>query len=212
MQSFLPILINIKNKKCVVIGGGKVAERKIKTLLKYGADITLISPETTESLREIIQKGKIKYIKKKYSKKDLRDAVIVVAATSDSKVNSQIQKEAKFLINCVEQKESFEESNNVEYIVPAVFEKENLKIAISTEFPALSKTIKKELNEIYGKEFASYLKYLKKIRKVIKEKIRDSKERRRLFRKIASNKIVSILRQCGFKKAKEEIDRIIREA
>lgn len=211
MQSLLPILINIKNKKCVVIGGGKVAERKIKTLLKYGADITLVSPETTESLRDIIQKGKIKYIKKNYSKKDLKDAVIVVAATSDSKVNSQIQKDAKFLINSVEQKESFEESNNVEYIVPAVFEKENLKIAISTEFPALSKTIKKELNEIYGKEFALYLKYLKKIRKVIKEKIRDSKERQRLFRKIASNKIVSILRQCGFKKAKEEIDRIIRE-
>lgn len=212
MYNFLPILINIKGKKCVVIGGGKVAERKIKTLLKYGADITVVSPDITEKLKKIIQKGKIKYLKKNYSKQDLKDAFLVVAATSDSKVNSQIQKDAKFLINCVDKKENFEESNNVEYIVPAVFEKENLKIAISTEFPALSKTIKKELNEIYGKEFALYLKYLKKIRKVIKEKIGDSKERQRLFRRIASNKIVSILRQCGFKKAKEEIDRIIREA
>lgn len=72
MAKLFPILADIKGKKCVVIGGGTVAERKIKTLLKYGANITLISPEISNNLKEIVQKGKIDYIKTGYKKKTLK--------------------------------------------------------------------------------------------------------------------------------------------
>ncbi|GAB5046825.1 precorrin-2 dehydrogenase/sirohydrochlorin ferrochelatase family protein [Thermodesulfovibrio sp. TK110] len=210
MAKLFPAFINIKGKKCVVVGGGRVAERKIKTLLQYGAKITLISPEINENIRRIIEKGQIEYIKKQFSKEDIKDAFLVVAATSDEKLNAEIAKNAKFLINCVTALPGLEISGLL-YNVPAVFHNADLTIAISTEFPALSKLLKNEISKSYGKEFASYLKYLKKLRIEIQKKIPETKRRQEIFRKIASKEIVSILKQYGFKKAKQEVEKILNE-
>jgi len=211
MAKYFPILVNIKDKRCVVVGGGSVGERKIKTLLKYGAKITLISPEITEKIKELINKGKINYIKREYKKGDLEGAFLVVAATSNSKINSQIAKDAVYLVNIVDKGDCKENRNNISYIVPAIYEIEDLTIAISTDFPALSKLIRDEIGKNYGKEFAKYLNYLKKIRREIKQKIADNRERQKIFRKIASKKIVSILRQKGFEEVRREIEKIINE-
>ncbi|GAQ95103.1 precorrin-2 dehydrogenase [Thermodesulfovibrio aggregans] len=210
MTRLFPIFVDIKDKKCVVVGGGKVAERKIKTLLRYGAKVTLVSPEINENIRRIVEKGQIEYIKKEYDKEDIKDAYLVVASTSDEKLNSQIAKDARFLINCVSGKCSLN-TNGLLYNVPAILNKGDLTIAVSCEFPSLSRVIKDEISEIYGREFALYLKYLKKLRKEIQKKISDSKRRQAIFKMIASKKVVSILKQYGFKEAKKEVDRIINE-
>ncbi|GAB6183966.1 precorrin-2 dehydrogenase/sirohydrochlorin ferrochelatase family protein [Thermodesulfovibrio hydrogeniphilus] len=208
MPKWFPILINIEGKKCVVVGGGSVAERKIKKLLEYGGCVTVISPEITLNIKKLFEKGKIDYLNKEYSPEDIKDAYLVVAATSDKDLNAQILKDATFLVNCVNMNAS-SDVNAIEYIVPAIFEKENLTISVSTEFPALSKVIRDELKEFYGKEFALYLKYLKKIRREIKAKIKEDKQRQEIFREIASKEIVAFLRQHGFKKTKEKIEEII---
>ncbi len=216
MSALFPVFIDIKGKKCVVIGGGKVAERKIKTLLKYKARVIVISPEITEEIKKLVSSGKVNYIKKEYSKNDIKDALLVVAATSDTKINAQIVKDAKFLVNNVT-KEALQlnsqgkHTKNIEYIVPAIFTKGDLTVAISTQFPSLSRVLRDEIKDVYGKDFAYFLKYLKKLRKDTKRKIKDSKIRQELFKKITSKKIVSNLKQYGFKKTKEEIDRIIDE-
>lgn len=209
MTGFFPVFINIKNQKCVVVGGGRVAERKIKTLLKYGAKITVISPEITENIKKLVERGKIKYFKRHYRKGDIKEAVLVVPATSDSKLNAQISEEAEFLINTVERKNKVK---GIKYIVPAIFKKRELTIAVSTGFPALSRILRDEIAKLYGKEFALYSRYIRKIRKEIQGKISDNKKRQDIFRKIASKEIVSILKQYGFKEAKKEIERIISEA
>lgn len=212
MSDLFPVFIEIRDKKCVVIGGGAVAERKIKTLLNYGANITVISPKITKGIEKLIRSNKISHLKKTYTKNDLKDASIVVAATSNSAVNKQIVEDARFLVNSVEGRKDYIRNDSIRYIVPAIFEKEGLIVAISTEFPALSKTLREEIKKYYGKDFASYIKYLKKLREELREKISDAKKRRKIFREIASKEIVSILRQNGFRKAKEEIDRIINES
>jgi|YNPMSStandDraft_1061717.scaffolds.fasta_scaffold00699_4 precorrin-2 dehydrogenase/sirohydrochlorin ferrochelatase len=210
MAKLFPVLIDIEGKKCVVFGGGSVAERKVKTLLDYGAKITLISPEITEKLKQFILEGKIEYFQREYKKGDTKDAFLVVPATSDSNINEKIAKEAKFLVNLVEKKK-INKLKAIIYTVPAIVEKGDLTIAISTEFPALSKLLKEEIEKFYGKDFALYLKYLNKLRREIQKKIPDDKERQKIFKKIASKKTVSILRQNGFKKAKKEIEKIINE-
>ena len=210
MAKLFPVLIDIEGKKCVVFGGGSVAERKVKTLLEYGAKITLISPEITEKLKQFILEGKIEYFQREYRKGDTKDAFLVVPATSDSKINEKIAKEAKFLVNLVEKKK-INKLKAIIYTVPAIVEKGDLTIAISTEFPALSKLLKEEIEKFYGKDFALYLKYLNKLRREIQKKIPDDKERQKIFKKIASKKTVSILRQKGFKNAKKEIEKIINE-
>jgi len=210
MAKLFPVLIDIEGKKCVVFGGGSVAERKVKTLLEYGAKITLISPEITEKLKQFILEGKIEYFQREYRKGDTKDAFLVVPATSDSKINEKIAKEAKFLVNLVEKKK-INKLKAIIYTVPAIVEKGDLTIAISTEFPALSKLLKEEIEKFYGKDFALYLKYLNKLRREIQRKIPDDKERQKIFKKIASKKTVSILKQKGFENAKEEIEKIINE-
>jgi len=210
MAKLFPVLIDIEGKKCVVFGGGSVAERKVKTLLEYGAKITLISPEITEKLKQFILEGKIEYLQREYRKGDTKDAFLVVPATSDSKINEKIAKEAKFLVNLVEKKK-INKLKAIIYTVPAIVEKGDLTIAISTEFPALSKLLKEEIEKFYGKDFALYLKYLNKLRREIQKKIPDDKERQKIFKKIASKKTVSILKQKGFENAKEEIEKIINE-
>jgi len=210
MAKLFPVLIDIEGKKCVVFGGGSVAERKVKTLLEYGAKITLISPEITEKLKKFIIEGKIEYFPREYKKGDTKDAFLVVPATSDSKINEEIAKEANFLVNLVEKKK-INKLKAIIYTVPAILEKGDLKIAISTEFPALSKLLKEEIEKFYGKDFALYLKYLNKLRREIQRKIPNDKERQKIFKKIASKKTVSILKQKGFKNAKKEIEKIINE-
>ncbi len=211
MSNLFPIFINIHDKKCVVVGGGAVAERKIKTLLKYGARVVVISPDITEGIKKLVELKKISYIQKSYSINDIKDALLVVAATSDTTVNEQILRDAPFLVNPVENLSIQARTNNIRYIVPSILQKGDLTIAISTNFPAISKTIKGEIKNFYGKDFALYLKYLKKLRKELKGKILNQKRRKKIFIKIASKEIVSILRQKGFKKTKEEIDKIINE-
>ncbi|MCS7203591.1 MAG: bifunctional precorrin-2 dehydrogenase/sirohydrochlorin ferrochelatase [Thermodesulfovibrio sp.] len=210
MVKFFPILIDIRDKHCVVVGGGSVAERKVKTLLKYGAKVTVISPNITQRLRKIFLEKKIGYINRKYKKGDLKGAYLVVAATSDRKVNLQVAKDAKFLVNLVEKTEKIKNSNIV-YIVPAVVEKTSLTVAISTEFPALSRSLKNELSKFFGKEFALFTRYLRKLRREIQKKVPNTKKRQSIFRKIASEEIVSILRQYGFKEAKKEVEKILNE-
>lgn len=210
MAKFFPILIDIKDKPCVVVGGGSVAERKVKTILKYGGKVTVISPKINKGLRNLVLAGKINYIDREYKRTDLRGAYLVVAATSDRKVNLDVAKNAKFLVNLVEKTEKTK-GKNISYIVPAIVEKKYLTIAISTEFPALSKTLKDELSKLFGKEFALFIKYLIKLRKHIQRKVPDTKKRQSIFRKVASKEIVSILKQYGFKEAKKEVEKLLNE-
>lgn len=114
------------------------------------------------------------------------------------------------MVNCVSGQSNLN-TNGLLYNVPAILHKGDLTIAVSTEFPALSRIIRDEISKLYGREFALYLKYLKKLRKEIQKTIPDIKRRQTIFRKIASKKIVSILKQYGFKEAKKEIEKIIDE-
>src|SRR3989304_322629 len=81
MRCYL-VFLDLKNKKCVVIGGGSVAERKAVTLLSCKADVCVISPEITSRLRGLAKKKRLRYIKKRYEDKDIKDAFLVVAATT----------------------------------------------------------------------------------------------------------------------------------
>ena len=93
--TYFPLFTNMSGRKVIFIGGGKIAERRIKTLLNYNADITVISPDITDDLRQIVQRGEIKYINRKYMSTDISDTFLVIAATDDREVNQAIMKDAK---------------------------------------------------------------------------------------------------------------------
>jgi len=97
--AFFPLFIDIRGKKVLFAGGGKVAERRIKVLFKAGADIIVISPEASEYIERAASRGTVQLQKKKYTPGEIRAIMpfFVIAATNDRQVNHAIALEAKTL-------------------------------------------------------------------------------------------------------------------
>ena len=193
-MKYYPAFLDLKDKKAVVAGGGKVAERKVRSLINAGAAVKVISPDITENLRKLKKKGSIKHIKRNYKRGDLKDAFIVVVGTSSAEINLKIAQEAQYLVNVID---APSEGN---YIVPSIVRRGPLAIAISTEgvSPAVSKAVRQEIEKLYGREFALYLKFVGLIRKKAREKITNNKTRENFLKSLASEELFTAVRNKGF--------------
>jgi precorrin-2 dehydrogenase / sirohydrochlorin ferrochelatase len=153
MNSYYPLVFDIESKKCVVIGGGQVALRKVKSLLEHGADVTVISPRFCAGLRELAEKGKIIPLRRAYRPGDLENACIAIAASSSTKVNAKAAQEAKegrVPVNVVDV------PRLSDFIVPSSMTRGDLTIAVSTggNSPALARKIRIKLEKEFGQEYA----------------------------------------------------------
>ncbi|MDQ0215870.1 precorrin-2 dehydrogenase/sirohydrochlorin ferrochelatase [Oikeobacillus pervagus] len=184
MYPYYPIMINLQEKKVVVVGGGKVAERKVLHLIESHADVTVVSPNMTKTLRVMSEQHQITWLRKYFEEDDLRDAVLVFAATNDSEINEKVRKSAQpqQFVNVVDQ------PKKSDFHVPSMVRKGRLNIAISTTgaSPILAKIIKKDLESKYGEEYEEYLDFLYEARQQIILEVKDSAMKRQLLSAIAS--------------------------
>lgn len=167
MAKYYPVLLGLEGKKCVVVGGGEVAERKIHSLLKAGASVYVISPLLKKSLIKYTRDKRISYIKSDYQKKILKNTFLVIAATDDKALNSEVSRDAGSLGILVNVVDSPILSN---FIVPAVLRNRDLIISISTsgKAPILSKKIKEDLRKLIGSRYAKPLNLLEDVRRELK--------------------------------------------
>jgi len=144
---YYPVNLKIKGKNCVVIGGGRVAERKIKNILLCGGKVKVVSPELTDLLLKMVRRGKIDYVRAKYRPGMCKGAFLVSAATSNREVNDRIAREAKRLGILVNVCDSAEEST---FILPAVLRKKGVTLSVSTDgrFPTKSVRIRDRLRKL----------------------------------------------------------------
>ena len=205
---YYPVFLNLENKKAVVIGGGKVAERKILSLLKAKAAITVISPDITARIAREKQKGTIKHIARRYRNGDITSAFLVIAATDSPRLNKRISDEAACLVNAVDM------PSLCNFIVPSVLQRGLLTIAISTSgvSPALSRSIRKEIEDIYGTEFSEYLKALQGIRAEAMNVISDQKKRGAVLKSVASAQMIRMLREKGPKETQKKAKALLKES
>ncbi len=164
----------------MVIGGGKVAERKIESLLKRGARVKVIAPEVTEKISTWADEGLISLEKRSYQQGDLEGAFLVIAATNNPQVQKEVFSEAeekRIFCNVVDKPEL------CSFIVPSVVERGRLQIAISTSgaSPALARRLREQLEELFGPEYAEYLELMALWRKEILSRELSEKERRQIF-------------------------------
>ena len=195
---YYPAFLNLRGKKCIVVGGGKVAERKITALIRAGACVMVISPELTATLERRKAAGEIDHIGRKYRKGDLKGAFLAIAGTSIEEVNRAVSIEAPLLVNVVDAPEL------CNFIAPAVVRRGALAIAVSTggASPAMASAVRRELELLYGNATGRYLLFLGKLRKEAIKMISDKKLREAFLKKAASQEILGILRDEGFPKAK----------
>ncbi len=146
MRGSLPIYVPLKGEKCTVVGGGKVAQRKVDLLLNYTDKLRVVSPEVTGEIEKLGKEAKIELIKREYREGDLDGSRIVIAATDNEEVNKRICYECrnrKILVNVVDV------TPLCDFYVPSIISKGDLQIAISTsaKSPAFSKIIRKYLEK-----------------------------------------------------------------
>jgi len=183
VSGYYPVNLKIENKKCVVVGGGKVAERKIKLLLEKGALVTVISPKITLLIEKLWRETKISYLAVTYTSSPLKDAFLVIAASNDRTVNSRVAKDANRLGILVNVVDSPAESS---FILPAILSRGDLTIAVSTagKSPALARKIKEDLALIYSEEYGDLIEMIAQARERIKRKYPDFQERKKIWKRI----------------------------
>jgi precorrin-2 dehydrogenase/sirohydrochlorin ferrochelatase len=167
--TYYPVFLNLQEKKCVVIGAGDVALRKIRMLLHCGAKVTVISPTVRMKVSRLAKAGFIELQRRSYRRGDLKKAAVVISATNRGGVNQAVMDEARrhgILINVVD------DPGRSDFIVPSLFRRGGLTIAISTSgmSPALAKKIRVRLEADFGGEYISLLNLVEQIRSQLRKK------------------------------------------
>lgn len=180
-MAFFPLFVDLEGKKCVVVGGGAVALRKIEILLQFEANPVIIAPEINSFIEELERQGKISIIKKEYSRQDIDGAFLVIAATSEQEVNEKVFRDAKHCnipVNVVDDPEK------CTFIFPSVVKRGDLVMGISTsgKYPALSKKIRKTIEALYPDEYSGILSLLAEFRDKVRKNIANRAQRERILR------------------------------
>ncbi|AIS51539.1 siroheme synthase CysG [Thermoanaerobacter kivui] len=180
---YYPVMLNIKNKKCLVVGGGKVAYRKILSLLEVEALVTVISPSFDEGILQLAAKEKVELIRREYQQGDVRGFFVAIAATDDEKVNKLVASDGEkynVLVNVIDDKDLSS------FIVPSTVKRGDLIISISTsgKSPLLSRMIKEKLESIFNDDYEKLLQKLYQKRIELKDKGFTEEEKMAIYKEI----------------------------
>jgi siroheme synthase-like protein len=175
-MSYYPIWVEMTGRRCVVIGGGVVGERKVEGLLQSGAEVTLIGPDLTERLEAWAKEGAIRHVSRPYRRGDLIGCEVAFAATDDPELNATIHKDAR------EQKiwlNAADDPAHCDFILPAVHRRGHLTMAVSTGggSPAAARAIRDELGKYLTDDFGQLVEIASEVRRELRERsLRPSAE------------------------------------
>lgn len=208
MPRYYPMNLDVEGKPCLIIGGGKVAERKTLTLLEYKAAVTIISPEITLQLTQLAENKQINYERRRFQPSDPGGFFLVLAATNDNQINALVAQEAKkrgLLVNVVDS------PGDSSFILPATVQRGDLVISITTggNSPALARKIREELEAVYGREYEIFVDLLGIFRQEILQQETDEQKRRLLFEHLAGSfELIEFIKKNGRQAAEEKMREI----
>ncbi|UFU00677.1 NAD(P)-binding protein [Radiobacillus kanasensis] len=178
-MSYLPVMMDFNNKQVVVVGGGKVAERRVQTLLPTMASIIVVSPEVTSELAHLHEQNKIVWQAKAFSASDVQKAALVITATNNPKINDLVRRScpAHVLVNATD------DADKGDIHFPAHVQRGKLSIAVSTNgaSPMLTKKIKTQLEEMFDEEYEQYVDFLYEVRLLLKSSLIPVEKRKAIL-------------------------------
>ncbi|AIQ14104.1 precorrin-2 dehydrogenase/sirohydrochlorin ferrochelatase family protein [Paenibacillus durus] len=197
MTVYLPIMLDCRGKHCIVVGGGKVAERKTLGLLEAGAAVTIISPALTPQLAELSDSASVVWLNRNYAPGDARGAFLVYAATDDRAVNEEVAREADSLGVPVNVGSHAEAGS---FITPGMLRRGRLTVAVSTSGagPGITAGIMKLMEEMLGEEYEAYLDFIYEMRQEIKRRERSPEVRKRLLKRLGTLNVLDEIREGAF--------------
>ncbi|MDF2681288.1 MAG: precorrin-2 dehydrogenase/ferrochelatase [Brevibacillus sp.] len=203
-----PMMVNLQQKRCLVVGGGQVAERKIRSLLEAGADVSVVAPSCTEQIKAWSQEGQISFQQRPFEQADVVHAVLIIAATSEPDVNLAVYEACQphQWINIVDRPDL------CTFTVPAVVERGDLQIAISTggQNPGLAKKLRRQLEEWVGPEYGAYTQFLGEMRQRILGMNLGEREKRVILTELLDDRFLLWTRSGEFERRNQEAEKLLQ--
>ncbi|SDW96815.1 precorrin-2 dehydrogenase / sirohydrochlorin ferrochelatase [Marininema mesophilum] len=178
-MAHIPLMVNLRGRLATVIGGGKIAARRVRTLCEAGAQVTIVAPEITPTLMERVNQGVLHWHRKPFEPGDLDKAWVIVAATDNKATNRAVAEAAgsHCLVNVVD------DSSLGNFHVPVSLNRGKLTFAVSTggASPILARRIREDLARQYDETWGEKVEQLYQLRERLKKsEIREQDRHQRL--------------------------------
>ncbi len=188
----LPVFYNIREKHCLVVGGGEVASRRVRLLLQAGGKVHIVAPRLAEDLVHLLSRGEITHQAAEYSSSDLETVVLVIAATNNAQVNQQIAADAKrqnIPVNVVDA------PHLSSFIIPSIIDRSPVTIAISSggASPVLSRLLKARLEALVPASYGRLALLVQGFRDTVKQRFADGRQRRLFWEKILQGPVAEMM-------------------
>jgi len=207
----LPIFINIRHKKCLVVGAGSIATRKIGLLLKVGANVTVVANDIGLEVSELEQQGAIRCLRRNYEPEDLKDVNLVIAATNNVALNAEISiiaQSENILVNVVDNPEL------CSFLMPSIIDRSPIQIAISTggASPVLARLIRSKLEATIPSAYGELAKLVDRYRINVKKAFANVDLRRRFWESILEGPVAEFALSDRMDDAETMLDELIQTA
>ena len=183
-QPYMPLFVDVRDTRILVVGGGAVAQRKALMAAEYGADVTVVAPRATDKLADLAEGGQITWLARDFADGDVADTLLVFAATEDEQTNERVEAAARAagaLVNRVD-------VASPQALIPATLKRGNLQIAVSTTgcSPSLARSLRDEIDRHLDASWAGYVDLLGQLRALVMQREGDPARRKQLL-ETASN-------------------------
>ena len=177
---YYPVFLELTGRRCLVVGAGKVALRKVRALLEAGAEVSLVSPEALEELKKLVVQGAIRWRRGEFEDGDLDGVFLVIGATDDPEVNRRVYRaadKASRMVNIVDEPEL------CNFIVPSVLTRGDFQVAVSSggASPILARKVREVLGYRFGPEYAVVVDELARLRRELKDRVPREEKRRQFW-------------------------------
>src|SRR2546423_12402769 len=209
MTAFYPVFLDLRGRRAVVIGGGAVAEQKVRGLIAAGAHVTLVSPETVPALTDLARRGAIEIRRRPYRSGDLAGAWLAIAATDDRSVNEAVWAEAERVgvpLNAVDDLE------HCSFIAPAVHREGDITVAVSTggKSPALAVRLRQRIARLVGRGEARLGALLGEVRPGLATRVPDARARTALWYEIVDSDVIEFVRRGDMEGGRGRVGELLR--
>lgn len=201
---YYPVNLDIRGRRCLVVGGGRVGARKVKTLVECGAVVTVVSLDVDPGLERLAAEKAIALKKRAYRSSDVENMFLVIGATDDETLNREINADAErnnLLCNIADRPQI------CNFILPAIVKRGDFVMAISTagKSPAFAKHIRQRLEKEFGSEYGDLLDLMGAIRSRLLAEAHAPEEHKPLFERLIDGNLLTFVR----KKNVDRIDRLL---
>jgi siroheme synthase-like protein len=167
-MGYYPVLLDLTDRRCVVVGGGIIAGRRVDGLVKAGARVTVISPRLAPALAALVAAGRVEHEPREYREGDLDGADLAFVATDTGEVNAAVAREARergVWINAAD------DPARCTFILPALVRRGDLTVAVATggSSPALARAIREELEAYLTDDYATLASIAAEARREVRQ-------------------------------------------